>query len=75
MPRQTPNPNPRITLLIIACLAIFLTVGVGWMAVSNGNQGFFHFTASGGVLPASFVLIAIIIGVGSVVLFVHRGQK
>jgi hypothetical protein len=74
MANGTPNPNPRATVWGILCVAFFLVLFVGWMAVSTASQGFFHFNSSGGTLPAAFVFIAVIVGVACVAYFVHRGH-
>ena len=74
MANGTQNPNPRGTVWGILCLALFLLLLVGWLAISSASQGFFHMTTSGGSLPAAFVFIAVLVGIACVALFVHRGH-
>lgn len=74
MANGTPNPNPRATVWGIVGIVLLLILFVGWMAVSTASQGFLRLTTSGGTLPATFVFIAVVVGVACVALFVHRGH-
>jgi hypothetical protein len=74
MANGTSNPNPRLTVWGILGIVIFLVLFVGWMAFRTASRGFFHFNWSGGTVPATFVAIAVVVGVCCVALFVHRGH-
>ncbi len=75
MANGTPNPNPRATVWGILSIVLFLVLFVGWMAINTASQGVLHLTAAGGTLPATFVFIAVLVGIACVCLFVHRGHK
>jgi uncharacterized membrane protein YbhN (UPF0104 family) len=74
MSSGTPNPNPRATVWCILGLALFLVFIVGWLALSTSSQSFFQLTSTGGPLPVAFVFIAVLVGIASVAIFVHRNR-
>ena len=74
MSRGTPNPNPKTTVWFILALTAFLLLIVGWLAISQSSQGFFRLTSTGGTLPAAFVAIAVLVGIGCVAVFIRRGH-
>jgi ABC-type multidrug transport system permease subunit len=74
MSSGTPNPNPRATVWCILGLALFLVLIVGWLAVSTASSGYFQLSSTGGSLPAAFLFIAVLVGIASVAIFVHRNR-
>ena len=74
MAKQTPNPHPSRTVWTIIGLVVFLVCAIGYLAFGDTSFSFFHYSATGGKLPAMFVGIAVIVGVLCVGLFVHRSS-
>ncbi len=74
MANGTQNPNPKATVWGILILTLVLIIFIGWMAISTASQGISRLMPTGGTLPATFVFIAVLVGVACVALFIHRGH-
>ncbi len=75
MASRTPNPHPSRTVWTIIGVMVLFLVGVFWLALSHTSTGFFRFAQSGGLLPAGFVVVALVVGTLSVALFLHRDSR
>ncbi len=75
MANGTRNPDPQRTVWTIIGLVIGLVLLVGSLALNGRSPGIFRPESPGGMLPALFVAVAIVVGVCCVGFFLHRGTQ